>query len=48
MIELDREIKFPLAKKIELRDIQWQWLPLLFLFSAIWFYGLWCLAGKVL
>jgi hypothetical protein len=48
MIEYDREIKFPLVRKSEWLDIQWQWLPLLFIYSAIWFYGLYCLVSKVL
>jgi hypothetical protein len=47
MIELDREIKFPLAARSESLDIQWQWLPLLIVYSAIWFYGLWCLLSKI-
>jgi hypothetical protein len=47
MIDIDNELQFALAKKSESQSIQWQWLPLLFLYSAIWFYGLWCLAEKI-
>jgi hypothetical protein len=46
MIELDRELRF-LLEKSETQKIQWQWLPPMLTFSAIWFYGLWCLLSKL-
>jgi hypothetical protein len=46
MIELDREREF-LLERSEAPDIQWQWLPLLLVISAVWFYGLWCLVAKL-
>jgi hypothetical protein len=47
MIEINHEIDFPLAEKSESMNMQWQWLPLLLVYSAVWFYGLWCLAVKI-
>jgi hypothetical protein len=47
MIQLSRETEFPTAGRCETQSIQWQWLPFLLLYSAIWFYGLWCLIIKI-
>ncbi len=47
MIELNREMDSSSIEEGESQNIQWQWLPLLFAYLAIWFYGLWCLVSKI-
>ena len=48
MIKSDREMEFILTKDSGEHHMQWQWLLPLLVYSAIWFYGLWCLAEKIL
>ena len=48
MSERDHTLESEPAGKSNLTSIQWQWLPLLLVISAIWFYGLWSLAIKVI
>jgi hypothetical protein len=47
MISFDREMEYILVEKSKSQHVQWWWLPILLAFSAIWFYGLWCLANKI-
>jgi hypothetical protein len=47
MIEFDSELEFDLAEKSESQHMRWLWLPILLAYSAIWFYGLWCLANII-